>query len=134
MNRFTEPAVTGTALWEHESADGTLLAKFLVTFTRDAFDPGYVSGPPDLCYPPEGGEILVTGLELIGLHEAFADGGTLDVLARLSAEQQLTVARRYLDLAHKDPAIGRACYEACERAYQDSPDRFRDDGPEDEGD
>ena len=46
--------------WEHE--DGTEV-KLELSFTMSTYDPGVCSGPPDLCYPPEGGEIEVTGCD-----------------------------------------------------------------------
>ncbi len=132
MSRYTEAAASGTARWEHESSDGSILAVFAVTFTREPYDPGYISGPPELCYPPEGGEIEITDLELVDWQRwTGEDSAWTEHFADLSPEDRATITRRYHERIEKEPALARNVMDACERAYQENPGRFRDFGPED---
>jgi hypothetical protein len=45
-----------------EKEDGTE-TELELTFTISDYDPGVSSGPVERCYPPEGGEVEVTGCE-----------------------------------------------------------------------
>jgi hypothetical protein len=123
MTRWTEPARSGTARWQYESKDGLILATFDVAFTRTPYDPGFVSGPPDRCYPPEGGEIEITAITLKDWTRwRDGDDDKPEELADLSAAQRLTIARKYSELIHTDRAISDAAIEACEDAYRTKPD------------
>lgn len=37
-----------------------------VTYTISAYDPGRIFGPPELCYPPEGGEVEILSVKRDG--------------------------------------------------------------------
>ena len=61
-----------------------------VEFTATPYDPGQSYGPPESCYPPEGGEI--EDLQVLEVHATDAEGtivadGTLDeIKARVIAD------------------------------------------------
>lgn len=54
-----------------------------VTFDYTPYDPGRISGPPELCYPPEGGDaeisevVVMNGAEEIGDVLEFLNESTL---------------------------------------------------------
>jgi len=60
-----------------------------VEFDSTPYDPGRISGPPEYCYPPEGGECEITAVYFAGLP-------TLDISAYLSqADLELLLEKCY---------------------------------------
>jgi len=53
MNRDAHVSIDWT--WEDE--DNHRVVELEVTATVTAYDPGVTSGPPERCYPPEGGDV-----------------------------------------------------------------------------
>lgn len=56
-----------------------------LTFTIEAdvskYNPGRTYGPPELCYPPEGGEVDITGVRLTDVR--YQSGEMTDELKRM---------------------------------------------------
>lgn len=55
-------------------------SELLIEYTRTPYDPGRLSGPPEDCYPPEGGDVEIINVYAIGA------GGTRSVYAATDAQ------------------------------------------------
>lgn len=62
MRRRTQNQ-TVTVTYEHETSDG--VCTFEVTGIVSPYVPAYLSGPPENCYPAEGGEVEVIDCHLV---------------------------------------------------------------------
>lgn len=62
-----------------DETDSAVTLEFEITATTSPFDPGCTYGPPENCYPPEGGEIEeIASISLIGY--ATHEGNLLSAL------------------------------------------------------
>lgn len=52
------PAMTGVTGWNLADEAETEIE---VEYSISAYDPGVIFGPPERCYPPEGGEVEIMG-------------------------------------------------------------------------
>ena len=62
----------------------------VVTYTATPYDPGQTWGPPEVCYPPEGGEVEV---ELVRVRGSEADISHLLGLDTLKAIEEHVMSR-----------------------------------------
>jgi hypothetical protein len=96
--------------------DGHLLAGQTWTFDIEAdvspYDPGCTYGPPENCYPPEGGEIDITEIELIE--------------PKMPDEEQKKVVAVFREMIDVDPKLRERIEEKLFEASQ-SDDREWDD-------
>jgi len=74
------------------------LGVFEVLCKGDAtpFDPGVVSGPPEHCYPPEGGEVEITEIFL------RVQPGELKIIAGAPAKYLLEISDLIAELGGED--------------------------------
>ena len=57
---------TGHLVWEIETPDDAFIIN--ISYRVEAYDPGRTIGPPEHCYPPEGG-----GVELLNVQRDGVD-------------------------------------------------------------
>jgi len=95
--------MTRTHLMDFERDDGT---EVCIEYTISDYDPGVSSGPAEICYPPEGGEV-----EIVKVNDAAGN-----------------------DIKWTDDEDAKWCREIAENHdfsgdYYDDYDDYRDDRP-----
>lgn len=97
---------TKTFLWDMELF-GPLNIEVDFNFTPE--DPGFISGPPDICRPPEPAEIEVTAIRILGTTRMQ---GTKIVDAKLPAPIDLSPLLRIHDIYDNITGALMDMYEA----------------------
>ena len=104
-----------TLEWPIELPDGTEVL-YDIECDVTPYDPGVCFGPPERCYPPEGGEVEILKIELQGL-----DGKPLIEVPHLL----------WRSIGLNEKVIGRieeaAAEKACDLSVDDDPPDPRED-------
>lgn len=110
-------------LWESEEETGFCVhATISIDANVSSFVPAKTDGPPDNCYPAEGGEVEITQVSLIEIHYAFMDGEeipTPTLTPELKAEIE-AMFRKELDKG------GRVSEQVDEKLFKASQEDDRD--------
>jgi hypothetical protein len=106
--------MTTTYIVEQVTDGYVRTATFEIEFTTSPYDPGNTCGPPENCYPPEGGEIEDRDVTLVKLEDE--NGNAVELTDELCKNLVAWVE------ANRDAELDEACYEYANRNGDDEYD------------
>ena len=107
-----------------DESSPAFIAEFRIFATLSAYDPGCTYGPPENCYPPEGGELeQIDDIDLIRFESDY--GETFEGMSPERVEEVIAVFRAELDQDEKlMDKISEMLFESAEPDYYE---RWDDD-------
>lgn len=105
---------------------GRALSVFLeVAYTATPYDSGCTSGPPEGCYPPEGGDVEDCTFELLAVKDEDGENWPEATLAEDGPPLLAAVVKWWL-AGETDTLAEAIALDVAEQSYYDEPDFYPD--------